>query len=200
MTEKDPKRLSELRQTSQAAFAAPSFSSWLISKEIFFNKIYCLSIHIVINLFCCYHWLLGIQGQKSPTETRKALDNVHYLFYIFLLTLTWTFEDEILDWKMKVCILLFLVWRKWRQKLNLAIMNMVLQAFDVCCTYILCMQILSKLNEWMMIKHKLLKQFCNFSFVSRPGVLREKTLRKCLQKQQGGKDENCKLSPNKQRS
>ena len=47
-------------------------------------------------------------------------------------------------------------------------------------------------------KHKLLKQFCNFSFVSRPGVLREKTLRKCLQKQQGGKDENCKLSPNKQ--
>ena len=103
MTEKDPKRLSELRQTSQAAFAAPSFSSWLISKEIFFNKIYCLSIHIVINLFCCYHWLLGIQGQKSPTETRKALDNVHYLFYIFLLTLTWTFEDEILDWKSAFC-------------------------------------------------------------------------------------------------
>ena len=53
--------------------------------------------------FCCYHCLLGIQGQKSPTETRKALDNVHYLFYIFLLTLTWTFENEILDWKSAFC-------------------------------------------------------------------------------------------------
>ena len=33
MTKKDPTRLSKIRQTSQAAFAASSFSSWLLIME-----------------------------------------------------------------------------------------------------------------------------------------------------------------------
>ena len=35
-TQKDPVRLSKLRQTSQAAFAASSYSSWFVIKKIGF--------------------------------------------------------------------------------------------------------------------------------------------------------------------
>ena len=38
-SKKDPVRLRKLRQTSQAAFAASSFSSWLISENILNGKI-----------------------------------------------------------------------------------------------------------------------------------------------------------------
>ena len=67
-SKKDPVRLRKLRQTSQAAFAASSFSSWLYV-ETCMND---LSSAGVTLKFCCPRNLIKLGSEKFPCRSHGA--------------------------------------------------------------------------------------------------------------------------------